>query len=102
MSRRKALQAAIITTAPSDIFAQSGPAYDHMLGWGAGMLWGPLAWIFWLGIVVVVVLLVQRFASGLGNRDKSANEALEILKNRYARGEITKEEYESMRRDLER
>jgi putative membrane protein len=30
----------------------------------------------------------------------TGNAALEILKTRYARGEITKEEFESMKKDL--
>ena len=74
-----------------------------MMGWGAGMLWGPFAWLFWIAIVTIIVLVILKLSrgrdSGGGTED---DESLRILKSRYARGEISKEEYEEMRRDLER
>ena len=46
--------------------------------------------------IALVVFLVRR--TGGGSRNESATE---ILKKRYAKGEITKEEYESMKKDIE-
>jgi len=51
-----------------------------------------------VGVVVLVKWLVDQTSAGKGSRDKSA---LEILRERYARGEINREEYEQKRRDLE-
>jgi putative membrane protein len=70
---------------------------------GAGMgLWMILGLVFWVlivaGVVLLVVWAVQKGVSGGGSRSEES--ALEILKKRYARGEISKEEYEEKKRDL--
>ena len=70
-------------------------------GWGMGF-GGPFMIVLWVlvivGVVVLVKWLVDPSSAGKGTRDKSA---LEILRARYARGEINREEYEEKRRDLE-
>jgi putative membrane protein len=70
-------------------------------GWGMGF-GGPFMILFWIlvivGVVVLVKWLLDQSSTGKGSRDKSA---LEILRERYARGEINREEYEQKRRDLE-
>jgi putative membrane protein len=77
-----------------------------MGGWMYGMGWG---WLILLILVVIVlaVLLVPRGRSsrsqaggGTAYPPSSSDRAQEILKERYARGEISREEYEEMRRDL--
>ena len=69
--------------------------------WGMGY-GGPFMILFWILIVVGVVLLVKWFA-GQSSADKGPRERtpLEILRERYARGEIDREEFEQKRRDLE-
>jgi putative membrane protein len=66
--------------------------WDH--GWGGtgGMwLWGGLMMLFWVALVAAVVWLV---ATRSGPSPKPpADSAREILAERYARGEITGEEY---------
>ena len=61
--------------------------------------------LFWIVIIAAGIwLLSNLFPKNNGssqNRDAENASALEILKQRYARGELTKEEYESMRYDLE-
>ena len=57
--------------------------------------------LFWVVLILVIVLLI-RLATGKRTswdqpREKSA---LDILKERYARGEIDKEEFEQKKRDL--
>ena len=68
------------------------------MGWGwigLGMVHMLLFWVLViLGIVVLVRWLASGQASGTGNR------ALEILKERYAKGELTREQYEQMRKEL--
>ncbi len=72
-------------------------------GYGAG--WMAAGWItmllFWALVIVGIVTLVRWIGAqgALGPRG-SAGTPLEILKRRYASGEITKEQYESMKRDV--
>jgi putative membrane protein len=54
--------------------------------------------LFW-GILIGGVTLVVRLILSLG-RDRKSTDALAILKQRYARGEIDREEYERMRKEL--
>lgn len=68
-------------------------------GWGWG-LFGALHMIgFWLLVIGGVWLLARLLSEGGSRREKTP---LEILKERYARGEIDKAEYEQRRADLER
>jgi len=57
--------------------------------------------VFWglviLGIAALAKWLMQQFPGGSGPRDKTP---LQILQERYARGEIDREEYEQKRQDL--
>ena len=78
-----------------------------MMGWGGfgfSPLWGIVMLIFWLlvigGIVLLAVWLFRQFVP-TEVAERREGRALEILRERYARGEITREEYEQMRRDLE-
>ena len=66
-------------------------------GMGIWMLFGVVFWILVIvGIVLLVVWVVQKAVRGEGTEGS----ALEILKKRYARGEISKEEFEEKKRDL--
>lgn len=73
-------------------------------GWGYG--WGVVGMVFmllfWVLVIAGLVLGVRWLlvtAPG-GQRRKEGETAVEILKERYARGEINKEEFEAKRRDL--
>lgn len=78
-----------------------------MGGWIYGMGWGGIFLILLLVVVVVGVMMVSRGGWSAGSRGGAAqprsnsSQAEEILKERYAQGEITREEYEEMRRDLQ-
>jgi putative membrane protein len=71
-------------------------------GWGMGAGW-LLMLIFWIVVIAGSVLLI-RWSISLGekkNQGKDTSEtALDILKKRYARGEITKDEYERIKKDI--
>ncbi len=83
-----------------------------MMGWwgygGYGFAWWGVVMalmmlVFWALIIGGIVLLVSWLArqgqpAGAGPRGERP---LDILRERYARGEITREQYEEMRRDLE-
>jgi len=72
-------------------------------GWGVGvfgMLFMALFWILLIvGMVLVVKWLVEQ-GRPVGGAGAGGESALDILKKRYARGEIGKEEFEVKKRDL--
>jgi len=87
--------------------SQYGPGGGWCGQWfyGSGWLGGPLMIIFWILLIVAGVALVRwLFAS---SRSFSAgpapapDRALAILKERYARGEIDREQYQAMKSELE-
>lgn len=68
--------------------------YGH--GWG--MIWW---WIIGLLILIAVVwILVKSFNKNTPTNKESGKTALDILNERYARGEIDKKEYEERKKDL--
>lgn len=69
-------------------------------GWGWGM-GGLLMVLLWIVIIVAVVWAVKSLVGGrTGNAGPRSVTPLEILKARYARGEIDKDEFEQKKRDL--
>jgi putative membrane protein len=58
---------------------------------GAGLMW-----IIFLAILVIAVYLIVRSA----RQGQPGETPLDILKMRYAKGEITKEEFEQKKKDL--
>ncbi|MEE8300787.1 MAG: SHOCT domain-containing protein [Desulfatiglandales bacterium] len=68
----------------------------EMMG-GFGMGFGG---ILWIAIIALIVFLVWQYLKQDKNLGGSKNSPLEILKQRYARGEVDKEEYEEKKRDL--
>ncbi len=81
-------------------------------GWGWGWSWmffgGLMMVVFWGGLIALIVLAV-RGLTGSGYQSRSGElpelrvtpNALEILKTRYAIGEISQEEFEQIRKDLQ-
>jgi len=58
--------------------------------------------LFWALIITVIVVLVRGFGtrSGVDGKNWPEKTALDIVRERYARGEIDKAEFEEKRRDL--
>jgi putative membrane protein len=66
---------------------------------------GLLTLAFWVGLIVLIVLGVRALVrpdsrQPAGPAVSTSDKAVEILKERYARGEITKDQYNSIRHDL--
>jgi putative membrane protein len=77
-----------------------------MMGMGVGFgLFGLLfMFLFWGGLIVLAIWLVGNLFPGNRPPRRSAHEQDvrpgDILDRRYARGEITREQYELMKKDL--
>ena len=69
----------------------------HGFGFGGGFMW-----LFWILLIVVIVWAVRAMSSADRNRRGSAKSPLEILQERFARGEIDEEEFERKRKLLEK
>jgi len=86
--------------APMTAWAQQRP-YD----WGMHSMWGPggigmmlMMLLFW-GLIIVALVLGVRWLISQGKEPRS-DSALEALRQRYAKGEISNEKFEAMKRDL--
>ena len=86
-----------------------------MMGWDMGWGWmfsgGLMMVFFWGGLLVLVVLVVRALSGDRYSRSPDDHSApvrkalpqtpLEVLQTRYAKGEISREEYETIRHDLQ-
>ena len=78
--------------------------YDNYGGWGVSnmMGWfggGIMMLVFWVLFIIFIVWIVREI-SGKNSRSRSDSNVLEILKERYAKGEIDKKEFEEKKKDL--
>jgi len=75
---------------------------DMMEGWGwmSGFGWIFMV-LFWALIILGVAALARSLLSTGSSADRGDLRSLDVLKERYARGEIAREQYAQMRRDLE-
>lgn len=94
----------MVTASIREISAQWGMG-PGMMGWGGyGMGWfgSIIMAVFWVAVIVGIIFLIRWLAvsSGYGGRG-AGDSPLEILKKRYARGDINKEEFEQKKKDLE-
>jgi len=78
-------------------------------GWHDGWGWGHMFFgsfmmlLFWGGLVILIILAVRWMGGGSarsGDGPAQGNRALDILEERYARGEIDKEEFEERKQLL--
>ncbi len=99
---------AILIILPLVFGAVSGGQYGGWGMMGPGMMGGfgwmwlmPIFFILFWGLVIWgIVALVRGLSGSRGSDSSKADSAPEILKRRYARGDISKEEYEEKKKDL--
>ncbi|MFO8083754.1 MAG: SHOCT domain-containing protein [Desulfobacterales bacterium] len=73
--------------------------WDHMMGHGA---YGVFMWLILIIVAgVMVYLIYNRNKNAEDLKSSSGESPTEIIKRRYARGEITKQEFERLKRDME-
>ena len=88
-------------------FGMMGPGMmsGMMGGYGYGYGFSPFRMVFglvfWALIIGGVTLLVVYFVRNAKSSSPSSELPLDILKARYARGEIAKEQFDAIKRDLE-
>ena len=100
------MAAGVIVLLPSVVVVAQERPYNGGWGmhpmwwaWGAGgMVMMLMMLVFW-GLIIAAIVLGIRWLIRQGNGARS-DTALEILRQRYARGEIDREEFEAKKQDL--
>ncbi len=111
MDRLRVRIATVVTalgaSMPAWAQSQQGGYYGPHMMWGGwyGMFFGPLMMIIFIAAVIALVALAIRWLggghhSGQQQPSTSSTKPLEILRERYASGDIDKEEFEERRRVL--
>ena len=104
--RTIALVPLMIAAASAPIFAQGPPdriygmPYGWEWGWGHMLFGGLMMLLFWGGLIFLIVLAVRWLGSGGAATMAGHKTPRQILEERFARGEIDKEEFEARKRTL--
>ena len=94
----------LIILPPLTFFAcEQGPNspmgnWGHMMTYGYG---GGFMWLIVLVLVGVVIYFLFQVSKSKGSDGSIIETPLDILKKRYAKGEIDKEEFDRKKKDLE-
>ncbi len=74
--------------------------FNSMGWWAPGF--GLVFMLLWWGLIVLAIFALVRWltASSGGGTNRIEKDALDILKERYASGEIDREEFEKIRREI--
>jgi putative membrane protein len=68
---------------------------------GNDWIFGIFGVVFWALLLAAIVMLIIRLARGTSDSDvQRGDKSIEIAKMRYAKGEITKHEFEQIKKDL--
>ena len=96
-----AAAAIMIAGVGTAVAEETPPAYygygPHMWWGGGSWFFGPFSMLLFFGLAVAVVVLLVRGVGGAGQSNAGTaarSTALDILRERYARGEIDKAEFE--------
>ena len=94
----------------SPAFAQPGGYGNWHMGrwmmgdWGMGWFGMIFMLLFWVLIITGIVFLIRWLIQSTGSRSSSGagrgSQAMDILKERYAKGEISQDEFESMKKEI--
>ncbi|PKN50817.1 MAG: hypothetical protein CVU55_15270 [Deltaproteobacteria bacterium HGW-Deltaproteobacteria-13] len=92
----------LLITGCDGYYGPMGGGWNHMMNYGYGYGFGGM----FMGILFIIIIGVVAYFIIQSARAKTSDGTLQetprdILKKRYARGEITKEEYERMKKDIE-
>lgn len=82
----------------------------YNMGWGGGFGFGGLFMLIFWGLVIWAIIVLAKNLSenkgccGMSDHNKhknSGDSAMDILRERYAKGELSKEDFERMKKDLQ-
>ena len=73
---------------------------DHMMGWG-GWIIGPVMMLGALAILIAIVVFIVRLATNRGEDARPKDDSMQILRQRFAKGEISEAQFTQMKRNLE-
>lgn len=71
---------------------------NHMMD-GGSWGWGIIMMLFWAAVLVLVISLVAKNLNG-NNKVNGSESALSIAQQRYAKGDITKKQFDEIKKDL--
>jgi putative membrane protein len=74
--------------------------YYHRVGFGFGIIPFIFEVVFWVLIVAMIVSLVRGSKNQTNDETGTENNYIEIIKERYAKGEIDKKQFEQLKKDL--
>lgn len=77
---------------------ESSMHWDY--GWGMGFGFGWFFMILFWALLILGIVYIVKLIGGGSKREGKEETALDILKKRYAKGEINREEYEKIKDDL--
>lgn len=94
----------------SPAFAQSGGYRNWHMGqgmmgnWGMGWFGMIIMLLFWVLVIAGIVVLIRWLVHSTGSRNRSnvgtGSQAMDILKERFAKGEIGRDKFESMKKEI--
>lgn len=105
--RRMAIWVVIGLAAPTLAAANPGEnwqgGYGHMMGGGGyGMLVGMVMMLVFWGIIIALIVFAVKWFNDNQDGNRGKRDALAILRERFASGEIDEEEFDSRRKALEK
>jgi len=109
---KKIIFLTVLILLPVMVFAHTGDGEEtghmnmmgDMMDWGSWGLGFGYGWIFmilfWVLIITGIIALIKWIVDSASKGGKESKSALDILKERYAKGEINQEEFEEKKKDL--
>lgn len=87
-----------------EYFAHNGGdvGYNMMGGWGDSASYGLWGWLCMLAVIALVVIGIILLVKLMGGRalDTKKDEPIDMLKRRYAKGEINKQQFDEAKKDI--
>lgn len=77
-----------------------GQYYDNNMMDGSGWGWGIFMMVIMLAVIILVVSLIARSVNWHVPAGMSHDNALDIAKKRYAKGDLTKDEFKQLKEDI--
>jgi putative membrane protein len=71
--------------------------WGHSFGWGFGLVMVACMVIFWGAIIALAIWGIKKLTK---HNSETKSTAFDIVRERYAKGEITKEQFEELKKEL--